>query len=213
MHGNIFALAIIAMACATFAILKVYGKRPDRRAVVAGALLMIVTFFVLAIVAFLHCSRGGPTVPVFLGTISAGVVRAAVEKKLWRRLLWIGWFLLISWGSVLCHLDGYVGNPEYAKRFVPLNTFKSVREELRKESQTRKNIQLKEGWIGESWRAATGEDFIPWRCDSAFVGQYWHTWFTSVYSLETQHFGIWCPGGSLETCSESLDIRPRERER
>ena len=73
MHGNIFALAVIVMTCTTLAVLRVFGKRPDRRAVLAGALVMVVTFFVLAFVAFGHlCSRGGPFGVVAFGDQPAG---------------------------------------------------------------------------------------------------------------------------------------------
>ena len=82
MHGNVFALATIAMTCVTLAILKIFGQRPDRRAVLAGALLMVVTFFVLAFVAFGHaCSRGGPFGVVVFGAVFAGTLRATIEKK------------------------------------------------------------------------------------------------------------------------------------
>jgi hypothetical protein len=70
---------------------------------------------------------------------------------------------------------------------------------------------LPEGWIEEAWLAATGESFpTPTEGVTGTVGHYWYTWFTGVFSLHEQKCGIWCPGGPLKSCVETLEIRPRE---
>jgi hypothetical protein len=213
MHGSIFALVVIAMICTTLAVLKTFGKRPDARAALAGALLMIVTFLVLWFVAFGHsCSRGGPFGAVAFGAVLAGVVRATVQKKVVRRWLWAGWFVLTFWGMNLCHLDGYIGNPRYGGALSRMRRqdLAYVQDVLRNAPENRKNLRLPEGWVEESWRAGTGEDFPePTTCRSGTLEHCWHTWFTGIFSLETHDCGMWCSGGSLESCSESLEIRPR----
>ena len=207
MHGNVFALAVIAMIGAALAVLKVFGKRPDRRALFAGILLAVVTFFVLGYLAFGHlCFRGGPFGVVVFGAVFAGALRATVERKVVRRRLWIGWCVLTFWGTFLCHLDDYIGNPA----FRPFDEVKYAQTVLRDIPESRKSLRLPEGWIEESWRTSTGEDFpVPTRCRSSEVGRYWHTWFTGVFSLETHDCGIWCPGGSVKSCSECLVKKPR----
>jgi len=213
MHGNVFALAIIGTAWAALAILKAFGKRPDGKAVFFAALLAVATFFVLAFAAFSHlCSRGGPFGAVALGAVSAGALRATVDKKACRRVMWGCWLILTVWGTGLCHLDGYIGNPAYGKWLAqrPFDDLACVQNVLRKASESRKGLYLPEGWVEESWRAGTGEDFsAPTTGLSGTPGRYWHTWFTGVFSLETHDYGIWCPGGPLESCIESVEIRPR----
>lgn len=211
--GNTFALAVIAMVCTTLAMLKFFGKRPSYQAILAGFLLMMVTFLVLALVAFGHaCSRGGPLGVVALGSVFAGTLRATVEKRAVRRWVWIGWFLLTFWGVDLCHRDGYVGNPTYGKTLArrPPVELAFAQAVLRKASEGQKSLQLPAGWIEESWLAGTKSDFpAPAICQSAVVADYWHTWFTGVFSLEKRQYGIWCRGGPVKSCSESLDVRPR----
>ena len=216
MHGSLFALAMIAMTGATLAIVKNFGKRPDRRSILAGVVRFVLTFLILAYLAIGHlCSRGGPFGAIFFGAVAAGVVRASVEKAAARRWLWIGWFLLTFWGVSLCHMDGYIGNAQYGRTLAnrPLERLGYVQDVLRKASDTQSNLPLPAGWIEESWRAAVGEDFpAPTRCQSGTLGLYWHTWFTGVFSLETCECGFWCLGGPLKSCSETIAIRPRNPE-
>jgi hypothetical protein len=217
MHGTLFALTMIAITCATLAILKIFGKRPDRNTVLSGCLLFAITLAVLSYVAFGHlCDRGGPWGAVVLGSVLAGTLRATVETKSIRRWLWIGWFAVTFWGSNICHLDGYVGNPLCGKVLTQRSEdrLRYSQDVLRKASEERKGLVLPEGWIEESWRASTNEDFpAPSTCHPGIVGHYWHTWFTGVFSLETHDCGIWCAGGPLKTCCDSLEIRPRPHER
>ncbi len=213
MHGTAFALVMIGLACGSVAVVWIYGGRPDGQAVLMGALLMVVTFLVLDFMAFGHlCLRGGPMGAVVLGAVSAGVARATVEKKAVRQWMWIGWFMLAFWGTSLCHMDGYVGYSAYGKSLAekPLAELKHVQEFLRTAPESQKSLVLPEGWIEKSWRASTGEGFpAPATFKSGTLGRYWHTWFTGVFSLETHRCGIWCPGGPLRDCGDSLEIRRR----
>lgn len=212
-HGDLFALAVIAMAGVTLGMLKVFGRRPDREGVFAGALILVVTLVVLLFVTVGHlCTRGGAMGVVFFGTLSAGFLRATVEPKRWRRLAWIGWFVLTFWGADLCHLDGYVGNPRNGEWLAqrPTHLLASVRQVIEKAAKDQKGLVLSEGWIDDSWRTATGKDFpVSAGCQSGTTGRYWHTWFTGVYLLETYSCGIWCRGSPLESCADSLEIRRR----
>jgi hypothetical protein len=211
MHGTVFAVAMIAMICTTLIVLKRFGKRPDERSRRAGIFLAAVTLLVLACVTYGHlCDRGGARGAVAYGTVFAGVVRATVDRKAVRRLLWTGWFALTFWGSLLCHLDGYVGNPACAKRYAekPAKMLASVQDRLRREAENRKGMSLREGWMDDSWRASTGEEFTRTTCLSGVYGHYWHTWFTGVLSFDVYRCGVWCPGGPIEECSESVEIRP-----
>ncbi len=213
MHGTLFALAMIGMVCTTIAILKLYGRRPDRNGVVSGLLLSVITATVLSYIAFGHlCDRGGPWGTVVVGSVLAGTLRATVEKKGIRRWLWVGWFAVTFWGMGLCHLDGYIGNPLYGKLLSQRvqDRLRYCQDTPRKASEDKKGLVLPEGWIEESWRTSTKEDFPgPSTCRPGTLGRYWYTWFTGVYSLETHPSGIWCPGGPVKVGSESLEIRPR----
>ncbi len=208
---------MIALAGLTIAFLKVFGKRPDRHAILFGCLISAVTAFVLSYVALGHlCDRGGPTGAVILGSVLAGVVRATIERKVVRRWLWIGWFAVTFWGMSICHLDGYIGNPVYGKVLArrPQDCLQSCRDVLHNVSEDKKDLELPKGWIEDSWKARTKEDFPgPYVCRTGNLGHYWHTWFTGVFSLETHSCGIWCPGGRLKSCAEFLEIRPRSEMR
>ena len=204
---------MIALICATIAILKTFGKRPDRNAVRAGCLLSSITLLVLTYLAFGHlCDRGGPWGAVVCGSAFAGTVRATVEKKKLRRWLWMGWLALTLWGTALCHLDGYIGNPLCGKMLAEksLDLLRYCQDVFRKVPASEQGLRLPEGWIEESWRAGAGKAF-PARStfQSGTLGLYWHTWFTGVFYLEMHDCGIWCPGGPLKTCGDSLEIRPR----
>lgn len=212
MHGTIFALAVIAMTCATLIAVKTLGKRMDERARHSALVVALVTCVILAYIAFGHlCNRGGPTGCVLLGTVSAGLLRATVNKAGVRRAMWVGWFVLTLWGMDLCHLAGYVGNPDYGTALQsPQNVLKYVQDRLRSESGGRKALTLPKGWLAPSWQAATGTDFpyLPF-AETATTGCYWHTWFTGIFSLHTQRWEVWCPGGPLASCIEKLELRVR----
>jgi hypothetical protein len=216
MCGNMFAVSMIAALCGTLVLLKVYGRRLSRSEGYSGLLVGAATLLLFTIVAFGHlCDRGGPTGAVFLGTLSAGFLRATVEKKVWRRTLWFAWFVLVCFGTHICHLDGYVGNSHFGltRRQMADTDLRRVQELLRGASQDRKGLDLPEGWLDESWLRATGES-IAAICErkTASTKRLWHTWFTGIFSLQTQRYGIWCPGGPIGRCAESLEIRPRQRE-
>lgn len=212
MHGNLFALAVLALIVASLAALKVYGKRPDRKAVVAGGVHFIVTFLVLGFLAFGHaCDRGGPFGVVAFGALFAGIFRATVEHTTIRRGAWLCWFAIAVWGMELCHCDGYTGNASSRQMRVrrPSDELWLAQDTLRKAAKSGKDVRLPEGWIEDSWRTATGEDFpTPTDCETRTAGYFWHTWFTGVFSLQAEPCGIWCPGGTSSDCSESLEIRP-----
>ena len=88
MHGTLFALAMIGMVCTTIAILKLYGRRPDRNGVVSGLLLSVITAAVLSYIAFGHlCDRGGPWGTVVVGSVLAGTLLRDRRKERYSSLV------------------------------------------------------------------------------------------------------------------------------
>jgi hypothetical protein len=70
MAGNLFAPAMLAMVAATFAMLKVEGKRPTLRSTLVGILTTLASFVVLASMNSVHgCLRGGTVTPELFAAI------------------------------------------------------------------------------------------------------------------------------------------------
>jgi hypothetical protein len=214
MQGDVFALSLIAMICVSGAVIKLRGSRPSPRKILGGAILAVVTFslFMLLLVGD-GCYRGNAIGPIICGPLFAGAVCATVRKKKYIFLIWILWFALDIWGGVLCHSDGYVGNPNYEKDWpakIAASELLGAQDVIRNASPDKKSLILPQGWLDESWRIATKEEYPgPARWLSVTVGSYWHTWFTGVFLLQSHNCGIWCPGGSMESCIEKLEIRAR----
>jgi hypothetical protein len=214
MYGNIFAVAMTVAICASLAALKVHGKSRNRRATLAGVLHMAAAFLAFFFVAFGHgCHRGGPLGAVVLGSVFIGVIRATVERKFVLRIAWVGWFAVTFGGMELCHEDGYVGGLGYIRLLErsQANSLAFARELLLAASEKRQGLCLPEGWIENSWKAATEEEYPgDYEVELPVWGYYWHTWFTGVFLFHTRETSIWCAGGPLESCAQSLEIRDRD---
>jgi hypothetical protein len=214
MQGDIFALSLIAMICVSIAAMKLRGTRPSPRKILGGAILAVVTFiFFMLLLAGDGCYRGHAMGPIIFGPLFVGAVCATVRKKKYIFMIWMLWFALDIWGGFLCHSDGYVGNPNYEK-YWPDKTSASelidAQDNIRNASPDKKSLILAQGWLEESWRIAAAEEYPgPAQWPSVTVGRCWHTWLTGVFSLQSHNCGIWCPGGSMESCIEKLDIRTR----
>jgi hypothetical protein len=217
MHGNIFALAIIAMICASVAVLKLFGVRSNPRRILGGVALAVFTFCLFGFMLVADgCDRGVPIAPILLSTLFVGAVCATVPKRKYVSLIWVLWFLLYLWGSELCHFDGYVGNPHYENWLAMVSTddLNFAQYELRKAVDDKKDIILPQGWLEESWQTATGEKYPGvTEYKSGTVGTFWHTWFSGIYSLQTRQCRIWCPGGPVESCAETIEIRAISRDK
>lgn len=210
MHGNLFALAVVALSGVTLAVARVHGVAPCRRSLIRGGVATAATVAVLSFAAYSHaCDRGGPTGPVLLGAAWAGILWAATSHARARRRIWLGWLLLTCWGVGLCHCESYVGNRQW-RAGPSQRALAQARNALSEAAQSRSTPTLTEGWVEQSWRAATGEPF-PMRTtfQDATVTRCWHTWFTGVYRMHSRTVGIWSPGGSCKACAGALEIRPR----
>ena len=218
MAGNLFACAMLAMVVATLSLLKVAGRRPTRRQILVGILVTLFScIWLRSMTPFHGCRRGDTVAPELLGGMLAGFVVATVPRfrailPAVAALLVVG-FALSLWGMNLIHESPYVGNPAYPDVLNEISRAKlnAERDFLRAHSAEHAALELPQGWLGEVWPKATGEQISRGRLGycSGRIDHFWHSWFTGIYRLEERGNDIWCRGGRLAECVETLEIRDR----
>jgi len=216
--GNLFAAGMIAMLVPPAIALKGWGANPTLRDILTGIIFAMPSFLGLVVLTPVHgCLRGGTLSPELAAAALAGLVLAVVPPRKVKipviALLLLGGFSLTYWAMDLVHAAPYVGNPRWPAQLDNISSthLDLAHARLRELSADYADVVLPEGWIEESWRAATGQEFLRHAPGyiSGTVGHFWHTWFTGIYHLEERRNGIWCPGGPLSACVDRLELRDR----
>ncbi|MFN0059849.1 MAG: hypothetical protein ACKVX7_15430 [Planctomycetota bacterium] len=213
MQGHLNAVGIIACVVVTGVTIALSRRRSMSSMHLAlGVLSLLVTCFLVAIIAFHRCGLGQPFSQWLVPGLCCMVVVCAVERPWLRRI--IAAVLMIAAVGLSHQYSDLVHEPEFAGRrtgyWEDLRSLDPLTEMLSK----RQEGKLDAGWIRdlvpdltEVERAVLADLKVKHR-----YSEFWHTWFSNLYHVDLVPADVWFTGG-LITPSGRLEIRELDRRR
>lgn len=186
--------------------------------ILVGFVGLIITFVQIPIHA---CHSGATIAPSVFTALSLAVIHACSALRKGKRAILILFLIigsaLVHWSIDLVHSGQSTGNRNHANRLNKAyqNQSETIIDSLNSYpySEKLKEATFPDGWLESVWSDTINEPLFKkkgaYTIPRYNVSHYWHSWFSRIYRLEKEWYGIWCNGGKYPDLINNLEIKQR----